>query len=186
MIFCIALLSCKDEVKSVVKHETDPETTPTVVTYDVTSLVSDSGVTKYKITTKLWNIFEEAKEPRWTFPKGLYLEELNDKFRAIATISCDSAIYFKEQQLWRLDGNVNIKNELNEKILTNQILWDQRLHEVYSDSFIHIEKIDRVIEGRGFKSNEQLTDYRLYQVQGIFPIDESKLGANRGVQPEEN
>ena len=58
---------------------------------------------------------------------------------------------------------------MNEKFLTNQLYWDQRQHKLYSDSFIHIERPDKVLEGYGFDSNEQLTRYTIRKVSGIFP-----------------
>ena len=55
------------------------------------------------------------------------------------------------------------------------MFWDQRWDEVRSDSFVHIEKPDRVIEGYGFRSNQAMTRYRLNKVMAILPIDESRM-----------
>lgn len=171
--------ACKDEVKSVVANQTDPNTYPTVVSHNVKTLISDSGITQYRITTPIWNMFERATEPRWTFPQGAYLEQFNEKFKVIASIRCDSATYFRISQLWRLDGNVRVENIAEKELfLTNQLFWDQANRSVYSDSFIHVEKIDRIIEGYGFKSNEQFTNYQIFKVQAILPIDDSKTAFN--------
>lgn len=171
LLLALAIIGCKEEVKDVVKKEADPEKTPTVLTRDVRTLISDSGITKYRITSKIWYIFEQAKRPNWRFPKGLLLEQFNDSFKVVASVRCDSATYFKQEQLWRLDGHVTILNEKNEVILTQQLFWDQRMREVRSDSFIHIERSDRIIEGVGFKSNERMTIYELDKPMGIFPME---------------
>ena len=97
----------------------------------------------------------------------------------IATVRCDSAMYDTEKQLWQLDGNVRIQNVKKELILTNQLFWDQRWQEVRSDSFVHIERIDRVIEGYGFKSNQDLTRYSINRVMAILPIDEDRMRGNQ-------
>ena len=76
-----------------------------------------------------------------------------------------------------LNGNVRILNVQNEKFLTNQIFWDQRNHKVYSDSFIHIERSDRIIEGYGFESNEKMTTYTVTRPSGIFPVSDFRGGA---------
>ena len=39
-----------------------------------------------------------------------------------------------------------------------------------SDSFIHIERAEQIIEGVGFKSNERMTIYELDKPMGIFPV----------------
>ncbi len=149
--------------------DVDAAVFPTMVTRDVETLISDSGITRFRITTPVWFVYDEVGEPYWRFPEGLYLEKFDDIFRKEATIRSDSAIYFKNKQLWRLDGNVDISNVANERFLTQQLYWDQRAHKVYSDSFIHIERADKVIEGYGFESNEQMSRYSISNVAGIFP-----------------
>lgn len=147
---------------------------PTLLTRNVETLISDSGITRFRMKAPTWYIYEEVEAPYWRFPDGLYLEKFNPLFQKEATVTADSAHYFKNEQLWRLDGNVNISNTMGERFLTNQLYWSQRDHTVYSDSFIHIERRDRTLEGYGFNSNEQMTRYTIRQVQGIFPASAFK------------
>ncbi|MDE6715240.1 MAG: LPS export ABC transporter periplasmic protein LptC, partial [Muribaculaceae bacterium] len=53
LVLLMIVWSCSEEKKEVVELETDPETTPTIITENVLTLVSDSGVTQYRITTGL-------------------------------------------------------------------------------------------------------------------------------------
>lgn len=170
----IVITACTEEKTDVIHREVDGNSVPTMTTYNVVTLISDSGVTRYRITAPLWLVFDEAEEPQWRFPEGMFLEKFDDKFSAEATIVCDSATYFKNKGLWRLDGDVNVLNTLNEKFLSQQIFWDQRSRKVYSDSFIHIEKSDRIIEGYGFNSNERMTTYSINKPSGIFPVSDFK------------
>ena len=181
-ILFLAVVGCKEEPKSYVKIDVDPETTPTVISRDVKTLISDSGITQYRITAKLWTIYQEAEKPFWKFPEGLFLEKFDSLFNVEASIKADSATYFKADQLWRLDGHVTILNVNNERILTQQIFWDQRNQEVRSDSFIHIERANRILEGYGFRSNERMTIYELERPMGIFPVEEFR-GKNRDSLP---
>lgn len=164
--------ACSDDKTDVVHRATDGDSVPTMMTRDVTTLISDSGVTRYRITTDLWLVFDEASEPNWKFPDGLFMEKFAPDYSTDATIVCDSATYFKDKSLWRLDGNVNILNTNGEKFLTQQLFWSQRDRKVYSDSFIHIERNDRVIEGYGFTSNERMTTYSIHRPSGIFPVSD--------------
>ena len=171
----MTLVACKDEVTGVVQHATDPEKVPTMASNDVSTVISDQGRTRYRVTTKRWLMFEEAKEPHWVFPKGVKAEELDSAFATVTTIECDSAYYKKNEQLWDLNGHVRITNSDGDVILTDQLFWNQSRHLLYSDAFIHIEKQGRIIEGYGYESNERLTTYQLRQVEAIFPIDEKKM-----------
>lgn len=172
-----ALTACREEKKEIVTGKTNPETDPTMLTRDVETLISDSGIMRYRIVAPLWMVFDNAARPRWTFPQGLSLEKFDDFFRQQATVVCDSAIYFSQDRLWRLDGNVNVANVAGERFVTNQLYWDERARRVYSDSFIHIEKSDRTIEGYGFVSNERLTQYSIRRVSGMFPVEDLKARA---------
>lgn len=165
----LLLLSCSDETPHGIAANINPETTPTMLTHQVETLISDSGVTRYRMTAPVWMVFDEAKVPTWRFPKGIHLEKFDELLKPMATIDADSATYFKQDQTWRLDGNVRIANLANEKFLTNQLFWNQRDKKVYSDSFIHIERPDRILEGYGFEANERMTSYNIRNVSGIFP-----------------
>jgi LPS export ABC transporter protein LptC len=183
MILAGALGACKEEKTEVVKLEVAGDSVPTMTTHDVTTLISDSGQIRYRITTDVWYVYDEAQIPVWRFPHGLYLEKFDKDFGIEATIQCDSATYLSQRGLWRLDGNVNILNTIGEKFLTQQVFWDQQLNKVYSDSFIHIERVDRTIEGYGFESNDRMTRYRITNPTGIFPASEFNPGREGSVAP---
>ena len=104
------IVACEDEKHTYVANVSDPETTPTMVTEDVTTLISDSGYTRYKIVSPVWNIYDDAKEPHWTFPEGLALENYDLAMKVAANMNCDSATYFSNKRIWRLDGNVVMVN----------------------------------------------------------------------------
>ena len=175
LILLLAVHACKDDSTSVVSHATNPEVVPTMTTTDVQTVISDSGHTRYRIVSPLWNMFEEAKQPHWTFPKGITCEELDNNYNPVSTIKCDSAYFDKNNSLWTLTGNVSINNVGGDIVLTDELMWSQREHRLYSNAFIHIEKQGRIIEGYGYESNERLTTYQLQQVEAIFPIDERRM-----------
>lgn len=174
----VLLISCGKSNNEVVEAFSDPADVPTLKSLDVTTLVSDSGITRYRITTKEWLMFEKAKEPYWYFPQGIYVEKFDSLFNTEAFIHGDTAIFYKNKQLWELNGNVKMENIQNERFETQQLFWDQRAKRIYSDKFIHIEKEDKIIEGYGFESNEPMTKYTIRRTQGIFPVKQDTPVAN--------
>lgn len=147
---------------------------PTVATDDVSTYVSDSGYTRYHITAPRWLMYEEADTPYWDFPDGLYMERYDDAMEVDATFRADSARYWSALKLWRFDGRVNMRNAEGDRFATPQLFWDQNRSKVYSDSFMHIDRQQRVIEGYGFESNEQMTTYTILHPQMILPVDRSR------------
>lgn len=50
--------------------EFDPDKTYTMKATDVSSLISDSGITRYRLKAKEWQIYGKAAEPHWYFLRG--------------------------------------------------------------------------------------------------------------------
>lgn len=152
---------------------------PTMATRNVATLISDSGITQYKIVSPLWRVYDEVDTPYWDFPEGVYLQKFDRLFRVVASVAADSAKYFKEKRLWRLDGNVEIKRVPRTLFVTSQLFWDQSKRAVYSDSFIHIETPTQTLEGYGFISNDELTQYNISRPSGIFPVEKENISPSR-------
>lgn len=175
-VFAALLIAsaCTNERKVDVAKGLNPDRMPTMRTVNVSTLISDSGVTQYKIVTPLWLIYDEVDTPYWRFPKGIYLQKYDRAFRVIATVAADSARYFKVDRIWRLDGNVEMHKAPSDLFLSEQIYWNERQGTIYTDSFIHIENATHVLEGHGMISNDRLTAYRIIRPTGIFPIEEQR------------
>ncbi len=170
MAICSIATACEEEKKDYVLVNSDGEITPTMTTRNVETFISDSGITRYRIISPVWYIFDNAKDPNWKFPEGLFLQQYDDHFKPDASVICDSAKYFSEKHLWRLDGHVTMVNIERDSFLTQQLFWDQRAREIYTDSFIHIVRADRIIEGYGMTSNEQMTEYVVHKPSAILPV----------------
>ena len=174
MVMLLLFSSCSGKKKVFGEAITERDSMAVMDTRGVTTLVSDSGVTRYRINTEEWLVFDRKDPPRWSFEKGIYLEKFDSLFNVEASIEADTAYFFNKQELWKLMGNVHIQNLEGEKFDTELLYWDQRAQKIYSDAFIRIEQPDRIITGRGFESNQQMTVYTIHQPEGIFYVDEEQ------------
>lgn len=165
-------VSCSKKKQPITEAITNRDSVPVMVTRDVSTYISDSGVVRYKIIAKEWKVFDRLDPSMWTFEKGVYLEKFNNDFSIEATIIADTAYYYDKKELWELRSNVHIENEQNEKFDTNLLFWDQKTEKVYSDQYIRIQQEKKIITGTGFESNQQFTNYAIKKTQGIFPFEE--------------
>lgn len=143
-------------------------------TYGVSTLISDSGRISYKIDAEEWFIFDKRQPPYWAFEKGVYLEKYDHDLNIEATIKCDTAYYYSEQKLWKLIGNVDIRNPKDERFFTDLMYWDQEKELIYSDAYIKIEQEDQVTEGIGFSSNQSMAVWEIKNTKGIYAIKEEE------------
>ena len=168
------LFSCSDDKKNVKASIEEPDSIAYLSTYGVTTLISDSGRISYKIEAEEWHIYEKRRPKHWAFEKGAYLEKYDDSLNIEATIKSDTAYFFSDMKLWKLIGNVDIKNQKNERFFTDLLFWDQETGEIYSDKFIKIEQEDQVTTGIGFRSNQELTNWQILSTEGIYIIEDKK------------
>jgi LPS export ABC transporter protein LptC len=163
VVMFLFLLSCKEKDKNLLSIVYDPEVVPTMITDTVTTLISDSGITRYKLIADVWKVFDKAKDPYWFFPEGIYLERFTPDFNIEATVSADTAWYYSNKDLWRLKKNVHIENMKGEIFDSDEVFWDQKKERVYSDTYIEIKRGVTEIRGYGFESNQAMTEYRIFR-----------------------
>lgn len=171
-IMFISFTACSNRNKNLVETETPPDSLPTLRTVGVNSLISDSGVVRYRIIADEWCIYERNRYAKWTFEQGIYMEKFDSLQHIDASIKADNAYYLEREHLWELRNNVHIETQLGDKFDTQQLFWNERTQKVYSEKFIRIEQTDKIITGYGFESNQQMTDYQIKNSAGIFDVEE--------------
>ena len=173
LLICFAVWGChKKEVRHRASAIVDRKAMPALSGDEVTTLISDSGITRYRIKAKKWLVFDKADTPYWESPEGIYLEKFNIDLEADATVEADYAHYNEPAQRWMLKGNVRAVNLEGEQFETPLLYWDQQSESVYSDSSITITREAYIIQGVGFRSNQEMTQYTILRPTGVFPIKE--------------
>lgn len=171
-VMFLFLPACGSKEKPMAAAVDKKDSLPDMKTTGVTTLISDSGTIRYKIITEEWLIYNQRNPPFWVFEKGIYLEKFDSVFHVDASIKADTAYYYEPKKLWELRGNVHIQNQQGDKFDTELLFWDQTKEKIYSDKYIRIEQIDKILTGYGFESNQQLTAYQIFNNTGIFTVED--------------
>ncbi len=170
----VPLHSCTQEDEHLAPAITNRDSLPVLKTIGVSTLISDSGIIRYKLISEDWYIYDKKEPTYWAFLKGLFLEKFDQNFHVDAYITADTAYYFDQLRLWELRGRVVVKNQKGETFKTSLLYWDQNTHRIYSPRFMEINGIENQLRGTDFTSNEQMTDYRIHQSSGAFPMKEEE------------
>ncbi|KAA6304997.1 hypothetical protein EZS27_043353, partial [termite gut metagenome] len=124
-IVMLFLFSCGGRSNEMSEAIIERDSLPAVQTIGLTSLVSDSGITRYRIEAGEWLVYDKKKPSYWAFEKGVYLEQFDSLFNIDASVKADTAYYYDRKKLWKLIGHVNIQNLKGEKFDTELLYWDQ-------------------------------------------------------------
>ena len=173
VVMLLLFSSCSGKKKELGAAITERDSLPVMDTRGVVTLVSDSGVIRYRLNAEEWLVYDKKDPPYWAFEKGVYVEKFDSLFQVEASIKADTAYYYDKKKLWKLISNVHIQSQKGELFDTELLYWDQNAKKVYSDKAVRVEQTDRIIYAEGFESNEQMTKYTFFKVNNtIFYVDE--------------
>ena len=168
----ILFSGCGGNNKNFAESISENDTLPSMESLGVTTMISDSGIIRYKIVTEQWTIHDKKNPPYWAFEKGVYLEKFDSLLHIDASIKADTAYYYEKKKLWELRGDVLILSQRGDKFETELLFWDEKAKSVYSDKYIQIEQEDKTITGYGFESNQELTEYIIKNTTGVFTVED--------------
>ena len=167
----LLLLSCSDVQEHTAAAIYDRDSVSVMTSYGVNTLVSDSGVIKYRIVTERWDVNTIRQPSRWTFEKGVFFEQFDEKFHVEAYIQADTAWYYDQKKLWHLRGRVRIRNVNGLLYESQELFWDGLKHELYSNVFSRVTTPERTLQGTYFLSDERMTHYTVSNSKGSFTTE---------------
>jgi len=186
----IGFAACNEAVSHTAPAVNDRDSASMMVSYGVNTLISDSGVIKYRIVTERWDVNTIKNPTRWTFDKGIFMEQFDENFHIEGYIQADSAWYYDQNKLWELRGRVWIRNVNGLIFNSEELWWDGIRHEFYSHKFSRVVTPERTLEGTYFRSDEHMTHYEVTNSVGSFQSEDmegdSQQPAPNGQQPAAN
>lgn len=168
MVGFFLLASCEGQKEHTAPAVHDRDSASMMISYGVNTLISDSGVIRYRIVTERWEVNTVRNPSRWIFEKGLFFEQFDEKFHVQSYIQCDTAYYYDQKKLWELRSRVSILTKDGLRFTSQQLFWDQASHELYSNVPSRLVTPDRTLEGTYFRSDERMTRYFVSNSRGSF------------------
>lgn len=168
VVLFLLLASCQEQKEHIAPAIYDRDSVAMMVTYGVNTLISDSGVIKYRIVSERWEVNQNRNPTRWIFDKGLFLEQFDQKFHLQSYIQCDTAYYYDEKRIWELRGRVKVLTTDGLRFTSEQLYWNESKHELYSYVFSKLVTPERELQGSYFRSDEKMTKYYVSNSKGAF------------------
>lgn len=163
-----SILSCQEGKEHIAPAIYPRDSVAVMVSWGVNTLVSDSGLIKYRIVAERWEVNQAKNPSRWIFDKGLFLEQFDEKFHVEAYIQSDTAYYYDQKKIWELRGRVRVRTIDGMRFSSEELFWDQNKHELYSHKSSHLITPDREMQGSYFLSDEHLRHYTITNTKGSF------------------
>ncbi len=145
----------------------------TMSAYDLHTFVTDTGVYKYEFETPEMHQYDNVEEPYIDFPGGLkFISYAKSGTTVASKIRCNNARYYKSKNLWELNNDVEALTEKGDILNTEQMFWDTEKHKIYSEKFVKITTKGQMITGRGFESDDRMSQYVIKKPGGEIEIED--------------
>lgn len=174
VVVMLVLSACSSSIKNDSKLTSARDSLAIMRSYNIVTLVSDSGITRYRVETPEWLVYDKAERPYWLFPQGLHMDRFDEFLNVYSRVDAKYAIYFTNDDVWELYDSVRVTNVHDECFETDKLIAEPRNDKIYTDQFVKVTQKDRIITGVGMHSNKNLTRYVIEKTQGVIPLDEEK------------
>jgi len=89
------------------------------------------------------------------------------------------ANYGKRKEYTRImeaKGNVIVRNEVKKQQLnTEQLTWDENRRMIFTSEPVKITTLDKIVFGKGLRSNESFSDYTILHVYGQMMVKKDSI-----------
>lgn len=163
-----AMIACSEQKEHTAPAVYDRDSAAMMKSYGVNMLISDSGVIKYRIVAERVTVNQNVNPKRTIFDKGVFMTQFDENFHVQSYIQADTAYRYDELRIFELRGRVRINTKDGLKFRGEEIFWDQNRHEYYSNMYSYLETPERTLEGKYFRSDENMTKYYVSNSKGSF------------------
>ncbi|HNQ61082.1 MAG TPA: LPS export ABC transporter periplasmic protein LptC [Bacteroidia bacterium] len=172
ILLSVLFTSCENDL-SKVKLYAKAENSPVETAKNIKIIYSDSARVQVEVKAPQMERYE-SENPYFEMNKGLTATFFDDELKVKSRMDADYGIRYEREQKMEAKKNVIVVNEKGEQLNTEHLVWDERKEKLTSDEFVKITTKDEVIYGNGFEANQDFSKYKIFNVKGTFPINNSK------------
>lgn len=164
------LSSCENDMADVEafisKLNTEVETAK-----EVEILYSDSAQVRVKIAGPTMLYYLDKQEPRQEFIDGVEVNFFDVEGAVTSKLTAKYAIRFESKNEVIVRDSVVWQSVQNEKIETEELIWQENKERIYSDRFVVITRPDEIVYGHGFEANQDFSYSKINAIQGRIKVD---------------
>jgi len=167
--------SCENDINDI-NSLSSIDSLPVESGMDIRVTESKNGLIQYSLTSPKLDHYL-GKEPYLEFPEGFHIVFFDSTGAISSEITANYGINYEKKEIMEAQSNVVVINrEKEEQLNTEQLIWDQKKHLIYTDKFVKITTKDKIIYGEnGLESDEKFENWTLRKVRGDIMLDKDEI-----------
>lgn len=169
-LLLIALFACENDLAEVAAFQEKLNVKVETVE-EVEVLYSDSARVKVRITGPVMLNNLDRSEPYQEFINGILIEFFGPSGAITSTLAANYAIRYERRGEMIARDSVVWQSIDDQKLETEELIWRDREEEIFTRKFARITTPTEIIYGHGFRANQDFSNARIQQVEGIISVD---------------
>lgn len=161
------------------KSEIDALTSDAAVQEDrakgVTIIYSKGGQVAARLFATTFIHNETARPPYIDLKDGIRAEFYGDSLHLNNTLTASSGRWYEREGNIVLRDSVQIINDKGDRLNTNELIWNEKLQQFFTDKPVKITTATQIISGIGMESNQDFSWYRIKNITGAVAVEKSGL-----------
>lgn len=162
MIVCITVLtsSCREDVDTSVLATYEG---PINMAINIHLIRSDSAIVRSDIKAPKQLDFANGNQE---FPEGIEIQIFEKDGQLSTTMRADRGYLFKEDNIFKGEGNVQVHNLIkDQKLQSEELFWEPNKKKIYTEKFVRVQKGGTFFYGSGMEADETFTTYSLKNIR---------------------
>jgi len=166
----LALLSCEQNDPADIEDLLSKLDDKVETAREVEIIYSDSARLRVTVTAPVMLNHLDNANPRQEFPEGLILDFYDENGVISSHLTAQYGIRYERKGEMVVRDSVVWYSEENEKLETEELIWDEKKQEVYTQKFVSIQQNNQIIYGHGFTANQDFSNARIKSVDGRIDL----------------
>ena len=172
LLAILAVAACSKERVETKSLNVNIDSLYTARMIKLNTLISDSGMIRYRMIAPVLLIYERPERNEWVFPQGLILRPYDTVSGNKVFIKAASAIRSTATEEWELIGHVQVQGPEGQRLNTHRLFWQRDQRRLYSHDTTYFFTQGRELRGSSFEATDDLSWYQILNNKGMIEYDE--------------
>jgi LPS export ABC transporter protein LptC len=155
---------CEEKVKPSILSDIDSKTIPQQESWNSTVVISDSGKVKAVIEAGYIRVYEVRRQT--LLSEGVVAHFFDEKGVATSELHSREAMVDDRTNDFEATGNVVVTSSDSTVLRTEHLYFTNADQLIHTPDDVWITSPKESIQGRGFEAQQNLRNYRIFQVSG--------------------
>ena len=165
----VMLFSCENDINVINSLQID-EGQAVESTYNVVMELSDSGKVSMSMESPQVDKYLAPRE-YIEMPKGIHIIFYDSAGAVRSTLDADYAISYSQSKIMVAKNNVVAVNDQGQTLYTEELIWDQNKHTIFTKNEVKIVTDNKILFGDGLTADESFKDWEITKPRADLMID---------------